>query len=119
MDLGRVVDIAQINTFSWHKSSRAPQVYRVFGSDGSAPGFNASPGRGVDPAGCGWTLIAFVDTRPSHVPQEMGGQYAASIRSDAGVVGRYRHLLFQMFVTETQDWDGHTFYNEIDVVERK
>jgi hypothetical protein len=118
MDLGRVVDISQINTYSWHKSTRGPQVYRVFGSDGTAPGFNPSPGRGADPAGCGWSLIAFVDTRTSQVPAEMGGQYAASIRSDTGSVGRYRYLLFMLFMTETEDWWGHTRYSEIDVVER-
>jgi hypothetical protein len=27
--------------------------------------------------------------------------------------------LFMMFVTETEDWWGHTYYNEIDVIERK
>jgi len=119
MDLGRTVDIAQINSYSWHTSARAPQVYRVFGSDGTASGFNPSPLRGVDPAKCGWKLIAFVDTRQSHVLADMGGQYAASIRSDTGSVGRYRYLLFMFFVTQTEDWFGHTHYSEIDVVERK
>jgi len=119
MDLGRAIDISQINTYSWHKSSQAPQVYRLFGSDGTAPNFNPSPGRGIDPGKCGWNLLAFVDTRPSFVPAEMGGQYAASIRSDTGSIGRYRYLLFMMFVTETDDWWGHTFYSEIDVIERK
>lgn len=118
MDLGRTVNIAQINSYSWHNATRAPQVYRLFGSDGKAAGFDPTPRRGVDPGKCGWNLIAFVDTRRSQVVAEMGGQYAASVRSDTGSIGEYRYLLFMMFVTETEDWWGHTFYNEIDVVEK-
>lgn len=118
IDLGRAINIAQINTYSWHKGSRAPQFYRVFGSDGSASDFNAAPKVGVNPAKCGWTAIATVDTRPAK-PHDMGGRDAVSVSDPSGSLANYRYLLFEMFVTETVDMYGHTFYGEIDVIEKK
>ena len=44
-DLGQAIDIQAINTYSWHLSSRAPQVYTVFAADGQAPGFTSQPKR--------------------------------------------------------------------------
>ena len=113
MDLGAVVPIAQINSYSWHPDSRAAQLYKVYGSDGADPNFNAAPGSKIDPATCGWKLIAFVDTRPRE--GETGGQYGVSIRDAAGVLGRYRYLLFDCFETEGDDDWSNTFYSEIDV----
>src|SRR5438105_9876886 len=55
MDLGGVLEIAQVNSYSWHSGSRGPQVYRLWGSDGADPNFNAEPKGNVDPAACGWT----------------------------------------------------------------
>ncbi|HEX4793903.1 MAG TPA: hypothetical protein VH370_08935, partial [Humisphaera sp.] len=117
MDLSRVASIGQINTYSWHKSDRGPQVYKVYGSDGTAPGFNANPRIGVNPQTCGWTLIAGVDTRPTAGP--VGGQYAVSIGDGIASLGSYRYLLFNTFVTETRDDWGHTFFNEIAVSSAK
>ena len=69
LDLGRVLRVGEVNTFSWHKDSRGPQVYTLFGSDGTARGFNPKPGADVEPAKAGWTRIARVDTRPGAPPQ--------------------------------------------------
>jgi hypothetical protein len=119
VDLGRPVAVAQVNTYSWHKDTRAAQVYAVWGSDGSAPGFDAAPPMGTDPATCGWTKVASVDTR-SRDGTPPGGRHAASIANpDGAALGSWRHLLFELFVTETDDTWGHTFYGEIDVVEKK
>ena len=38
IDLGGVVEVRQVNTYSWHRSTRGPQVYELLGSDGSADG---------------------------------------------------------------------------------
>lgn len=113
MDLPGATDIARINTYSRHRSTRGPQVYAVYGSDGRSAGFNVRPPIGVDPASCGWTKIADVDTRPSGGPS--GGQYAVSLTGAAGPIGRFRHLLFLTFATETDDNWGQTFYSEIEV----
>jgi RNA polymerase sigma factor (sigma-70 family) len=113
-DLKRSIPIAQINTYSWHTDTRAPQYYRVYGSNGNAAGFDA----GRDPASCGWELIASVDTRPPANPQP-GGRYAVSISGATGPIGPFRYLLFVMLPTETADGFGHTFYSEIDIVEKK
>ena len=67
IDLGSNITIRQINTYSWHPGTRAPQVYRLYGSDGSPPGFMAEPKRDTNPEACGWKLIAKVDTRPSRL----------------------------------------------------
>jgi hypothetical protein len=116
-DLGRSILIAQINSYSWHSDSRAPQLYQVFGSNGDSAGFDLAPKIGIDPAQCGWTKIADVDTRPkTGLP---GGRYAVSISSSSGSIGTYRYLLFVMFPTESDDDSGHTFYSEIDVIQKK
>jgi hypothetical protein len=116
VDLGAAIDIKQINTYSWHSSTRAPQVYQVYGSDGVAPGFNKEPKRAVDPVSCGWKLIGSVDARPKEgVP---GGQYGVAVTDLAGSLGKYRYLLFEMAPTEKSDAFGNTFYSEIDVIDR-
>jgi hypothetical protein len=117
MDLGSVVQIEQINTYSWHPNTRGPQVYKVYASDGSAAGFNAAPKDGVDPVGCGWKLIATVDTRP--LQGDGGGQYGVSITDSNGSLGKYRYLLFVCIATEADDDWGNTFYSEVDVVAGK
>jgi RNA polymerase sigma factor (sigma-70 family) len=117
VDLGKVRPVAQINTYSRHKSTRSPQVYYVYGSDGAAADFNLSPMIGSDPAACGWKLIAKVDTRQPGI--QPGGQCGVSIGEPGTLLGQYRHLLFAAFVTETEDPWGHTFYSEMNVIELK
>ena len=116
-DFGRVIDIAQVNSYSWHTNTRAPQVYNLYGSDGLDPKFNADPSRRVKPESVGWTLIASVNTTTQNGVE--GGQYAVSVTSPSGSLGKYRHLMFDCFVTESADDWGNTFYSEIDVIEKK
>ena len=73
LDFGRVVNVAEVNTYSWHRDARGPQVYALYASDGTPAGFNARPAAGVEPAKAGWTLIARVDTRPGQTPTGEGG----------------------------------------------
>ena len=115
VDLGAVINISQVNTWSWHSDARAPQVYRVYASDGTMSGFNAGPKQGVDPAACGWRLVANVDSRPKK--GETGGQYVVSISDAAGSIGKYRYLLFCFACTDAKDPNSNTFYSEIDVVD--
>jgi hypothetical protein len=117
IDLGSVIDVKQVNTYSWHTNSRAPQVYDLYGADGKAPGFNASPGKGVDPTTCGWKLITKVDTRPK--TGEPGGQYGVSISDSNGILGKFRYLLIAASRTESDDDDGNTFFSEINVIDAK
>jgi hypothetical protein len=112
-DLGSVIEIAQVNTYSWHANSRGPQVYRLWASDGTAPNFIPEPKGDVDPAVCGWKLLATVDTRSADPD---GGQYGVSISDSGGSLGKVRYLLFDLYVTEVADNFGNTFYSEIDVV---
>src|SRR5438876_10719781 len=53
VDLDNVIDIKQVNTYSWHRGARGPQVYKLYGSDGTCPDFNAQP-KGIAPRKCGW-----------------------------------------------------------------
>jgi hypothetical protein len=122
-DLGKIVEIDQINTYAWYKDShRWAQVYKVYGSDGEGKSFNPEPKIGTDPANCGWSFIAAVDTRQSpggtELKDDIRGQSGVSIRNPAGAIGKYRHLLFVTFATETQNSYGQTFWTEIDVVGR-
>ncbi len=113
VDLGRVIAVRQVNSYSWHPRDRAPQVYRLYGADGAAPGFVVAPGQDLDPGKCGWKLLAAVDTRPAE--GEPGGLYGVSISDTAGSLGEFRFLLFEIARTEDRDAFGNTFYSEIDV----
>jgi hypothetical protein len=115
MDFGGVIEIKQVNSYSWHTGAGAPQVYLLYASDGAEIGFNAEPNANTDPIDCGWKLITTVDTRKSGD----GGQYGVSITSPHGILGKYRYLLFSFVATETDDDAGNTFYSEIDVVTKK
>jgi hypothetical protein len=116
VELDGAIDIAEVNTYSWHPSTRGPQVYKMYASDGSAQTFDPKPGEGTDPLTCGWTLVATVDTRPKQ--GDPGGQYGVSISDTNGSIGHYGYLLFDISRTENDDDWGNTFYSEIDVVER-
>ncbi len=113
MDLGAPIDIAQVNTYSWHPNTRGPQLYKLYAADGSETNLNLDPKRGVDPASSGWKLIALVSTLSDQGVE--GGQYAASVNG----VGKHRYLLFDCYVTELHDNWGNTFYSEIDVIAGK
>jgi hypothetical protein len=112
MDFTTSIEIARINSYSWHPNSRGPQLYKVYGADGSEQNLNLDPKRGVDPASSGWKLIALVSTLPDK--GDDGGQYAASITG----AGKHRYLLFDVYVTELYDNWGNTFYSEIDVLKK-
>lgn len=112
-DLGSVISIKQINTYSWHPNTRGPQVYKVYGSDGMGANFNVAPTNGANLEACGWHRIASVDTKAAGD----GGQYGVSISDTDGIIGKYRYLLFDMSRTESDDDFGNTFYSEIDVVD--
>jgi len=118
IDLGRVIEVAQINSYSWHPGSRGPQVYRVWVSDGTAANFNEAPKANVDPRSCGWKVLATVDTRPNDETND-GGQWGVSISDAAVSLGKFRYLLFDCYITEAADDFGNTFYSEIDVIARK
>lgn len=117
MDLGKAIDIAAVNSYSWHPNSRGPQLYKLYAAEGSEPGLNLDPKRGVDPASVGWKFIATVSTLPDK--GEDGGQYGVSVTDSSGSLGTYRYLLFDCYVTELYDNWGNTFYSEIDVVIKK
>lgn len=117
VDLRSVTPLSQVNTYSWHKLDRGPQVYKLYAATGDEQGFNGSPKIGTDPASCGWKLIAAVDTRPATKP--VGGRYTVHITDPTGNLGSYRYLLFETFVTETADMWGHTFYAEVEAIRRR
>ena len=117
LDLNAAIDIAQVNTYSWHPNTRGAQVYKLYASDGTDPKFNSAPKLKTDPVTCGWKLIASVDTRAKS--GDDGGQYGVSITDSSGSLGKYRYLLFDCSATETSDDYGNTFYSEIDVVAKK
>ncbi len=115
LDLGSVIEIKQINTYSWHAGLRGPQVYQLYASDGATADFNPRPTLNTDPAQGGWKLIAKVDTRPAS--GDSGGQYGVSVFDSAGNLGQFRHLLFAIARTTADDPFDNTFYSEIDAVD--
>src|SRR5208283_3970842 len=115
IDLGKAIEVKQVNTYSWHPGTCGPQVYKLYAADGSEPGFKLQAKKDTDPAKCGWKLVAAVDTRPRS--GEAGGQYGVSISDSAHAIGKYRYLLFDISATAQNDPFGNTFYNEIDVID--
>ena len=114
VDSGKLIEIKQVNTYSWHPNTRGPQVYKLYAADGKAEAFNAQPRNATDPEKCGWKLIAKVDTRPKQGAG--GGQYGVIISDSDGIIGKYRYLFFDIGRTENDDPFGNTFYSEIDVI---
>ena len=114
LDLGSVREVHGVYTYSWHKDTRAAQVYRLFGSDGAAANFQAKPVADAISRDAGWEPLASVDTRPQDGTS--GGQYAASVRGPNGQpLGRFRYLLFDVASTDDADRFSNTFFSEIDV----
>lgn len=102
IDLGGVVEVDRINTYSRHWGGRATQFYSVWAStDVVMPPTSFMQGDETS-----WKLLAVVDSRL------LGGGalQGASIRGKAGPLGPARHLLF---IAEEM---GHgTFFTEIDI----
>jgi hypothetical protein len=111
IDLGKIIEVKTINTYSWHPDTRGPQVYELFASDE----LKGDPGKTADLAKAGWKHIAKVDTRPKS--GDGGGQYAVSITDSEGSLGKFKYLVFDMTPTEVDDPFGNTFYSEIDVID--
>src|SRR5262249_22415236 len=105
IDLGRVMEIEQVNTYSWHPGTRGPQVYKLYANDRLDPESKLEPGSVSEKNG--WKQIAKVDTRPAQ--GEGGGQYGVSISDSQGALGKFRVLLFDIESTETNDRVGNTF----------
>ncbi|MFO1513152.1 MAG: hypothetical protein U1F83_09610 [Verrucomicrobiota bacterium] len=68
-DLGKVIELKAVNSYSWHTDGRAPQVYKLYASDGDRAGFNPKPDRSVDLDQGGWKLVAAIDTRTKFAGQ--------------------------------------------------
>jgi hypothetical protein len=111
VDLGKLIDVKSIDTYSWHVGGRAPQFYKVYVATGTESGFNKAPKEGTDPASCGWKLLGEVDTRPE--TGSGGGQHGAEVASDTGAaLGKYQHVLFDI-----NQGREPTFFSEIDVID--
>lgn len=123
VDFGKSLSLSEVSTYSWHPSTRAPQVYTLFVSNGSGEAFDSSPDRGLPPVDCGWRQVAVVDTRNLSKEKEptanalAGGEYGVTVRANAQELENVRYLLFDIQRTESEDSFGNTFYCEIDAVE--
>lgn len=114
VDLGKTISVGSIATYSWHSGNRAPQKYGIYGSKGIGEDFVAEPAPEADPTKAGWVLIAAVDTSSN-----AGGQHGVSVGGVRGVLGDFRHLLFDVYPTNDSGSNSNTFWSEIDVVEAK
>jgi len=122
LDLGSVLPITRINTYSWHQDHgsdtnriRATQKFYLYGSAEAEP-----PGIDGPLAERGWVLLGRVNTdeffnvsQPLNRPE----QQATSIAAPRGAIGTYRHLLWDVRPSRsgTQPVEDSTFYGEIDV----
>lgn len=112
IDLGRAISVKQFASYSWHATTRAAQVYRLYGAVGDEEGLSHSITSVTEFAKSGWSLIASVDTR---VESSVGGQHGVSVTGADKPLGRFRYLLLDVSPTETNDAFGNTFFSEIDI----
>lgn len=112
MDLGSVVAISRINSYSWHQHDtneshrhRARQQVTLYGFSGDQlPDLTRPPGES------GWTRIARVNSDRFFqvaTPLDRPAQQASSITAAQGEIGRFRYLLWEV--------NGNTFFGELDV----
>jgi quinoprotein glucose dehydrogenase len=103
VDLKKPIEIAMVNTFSWHANNRAPQKFTLWGATSDKPDTGDK-----NPGNKGWTKIASVDTSGLHE----GGKHGSAIFNPSGL-GTYRWLMWQC----PQKMNA-TFYTEMDVYEK-
>jgi hypothetical protein len=123
IDLGRIVDVTKINTYSWHQDRlkapnriRAPQKYYLYGSTADP----LPPVEG-DLTARGWNLIARVNTDhffgvPT-IPFRPAQQAVSITGAGGSSLGRYRYLLWDVRPTRVEhlNVNDNTFYGEFDV----
>jgi len=116
IDLGKVIQVRAVNSYSWHSGGRSPQVYRLYGARGDEKGFKAAPAAKTDPRASGWKPVAKVDTRKLG----SGGQHVASVtEGKSSTIGEFQYLLFEFDAPDAENSPENTFLSEIDVIDAK
>jgi len=105
LDLKKTLEIARVNTFSWHSSNRAPQKFTLWGAGGDTL---PDPSKDLSKTQ-GWTKVAEVDT----FPLKDSGQHGSSVFNPVATLGKFRYLLWQ-----NGKRPSGTFFTEIDVYEK-
>ena len=106
IDLGSVIGIGQICTYSRHLSTRLQQTYKVFGSVAAG-----APSVSDYPTLAAWSHIADVDSGAG--TNGYDGVLGVRISDDTGVaIGSYRYLLFEII---RPPGTNETNYNEWDI----
>lgn len=106
MDLKKSIPIGLINTYSWHVTNRAPQVFTLWGTNESELP-DTTTGLVKDP---NWTFIASVDT----TPLGQGGVHGSSLKMLSDQPVHFRYLMWV-----TADVLQGTFFTEIDIHQKK
>jgi 3-keto-disaccharide hydrolase/uncharacterized protein DUF6797 len=92
-DLGAPQKVTRINTYSWHRADRAPQRFKLWGSDK-----DDADAKAPAPDAAGWTLVAEVDSGS----YGDGGKHGSCVTNLGGIVGNYRFLLWELPVNSLQ-----------------
>ena len=102
VNLGKSLELRRVNTYSWHRSNRAPQYFSLWGSNEKrmpSPAIKKGEHEG-------WTLIAVVNTRDLGA----GGIHGSSVTGLNRPCGPFRYLLWV-----AEDMGQGTFITEIDI----
>ena len=99
LDLGSVIELGRVDTFSWHKANRAPQDFVLWGANG-----DVRPDPTTPTPGAGWNKLGTVNT----VNLGESGKHGSSVLNVYGRLGAYRWLMWQ-------SKRKGVFYNEVAV----
>ncbi len=114
-DFGKPIELREINSYSWHSSQRAPQVYTLYTAV-SADAEKQTTGTVEQLTAAGWRELANVDTRQK-TPAD-SSQIAVSIHdSEAKSLGQMQYVLLVMEPTVADRRSAQTFFSEIDFVD--
>lgn len=114
-DFGKPIELKSINTYSWHRGTRAAQVYAIYTCQ-DAQAAEQTGGSAQQLADAGWRKIADVDTR-SETP-DGAAQVGVSIDDASGdSLGSSRYALLVAQPTGINQRSTQTFFSEIDFVD--
>ena len=114
-DFGKPIAMKQINTYSWHASTRANQKYEVYVPAAEIGKADVVKSAGARELPATWNKIAAVDSRSE---ESTGAQIGVSISgADGKAIATTQFVLLAIEPNDPRQTFGQTFFSELDFVD--